>query len=269
MPEWLKRVSRKTDEPKPAPVSGIIPRNKLYQMIDGIHCVRSVYGVYLRTRWTDATFHFCLLGTYGKALANVLASQKSSYSFIDIGANQGLFSLLAAQQQSSDAVFSFEPIASNFAYLNDNFWINRLNHKVTMVRAAIAHEQGAQVIEVNPRHSGAASLRTAARGDGKYHEKIITYNAKDLTTLLADVSNCIIKIDVEGMELTVIRQLDEAGVLARAQAVFYEVDLRWCQPSVIEQYLQKVGFNQFQRIGRTRHYDVLATRDEGLSQSAN
>lgn len=260
MPEWLKRVSKKYDESKPAPVSGIAPRKKLYQTIDGIRCVRSVYGVYLRTRWTDATFHFCLLGTYGKALAKVLASQQSPYSFIDIGANQGLFSLLAARQPACDAVFSFEPIASNFAYLNDNFWVNRLSDKVTLFRAAIASERGTRMIDVNPRHSGAASLRTMTRPEGRKQEKITTVNARDLRRLLADVHNCIIKIDVEGMELTVIRQLDRAGVLARARAVFYEVDLRWCQPEVLEEYLSWAGFNQFQRIGRARHYDVLATR---------
>lgn len=64
-----------------------------------------------------------------------------------------------------------------------------------------------------------------AREDGKYQEKIITYNANDLTTLLVYVSNCIINIDVEGMELTVMRKLDAAGKLARVQTVFYQVDL--------------------------------------------
>ena len=72
--------------------------------------VTSRYGVRMRANWKDRTFRYCHYATYGRALSDYLAAQDHAFSFIDIGANQGLYSLLAAQNPYCKAVVAFEPV---------------------------------------------------------------------------------------------------------------------------------------------------------------
>lgn len=229
-------------------------------VVDGERYIRSKYGVYLKTRWTDATFHFCLLGIYGKALSDYLNSQSQPFSFIDIGANQGLYSLLAARNGFCQQVFAFEPVSHNYEYLSHNLRINDATSKTLAFRAAIAENHGPHQICLKRGHSGAASMRPQQAAKSKRYETIYGINAAVLQNLLKFTARAVIKIDVEGFEQTVIDELAKSGVLARTQAVFYEVDERWSQPDLIRQQLAEQGFSCFQRFGTGYHYDVLATR---------
>lgn len=213
-----------------------------FVVVDKEHFIRSKYGVYLKTRWTDATFHFCLLGIYGKALSDYLRSQQQSFSFIDIGANQGLYSLLAAGNSFCQQVFAFEPVSENYQYLTNNLRMNDASSKTLSFRAAIAENHGPYQISLKRSHSGAASMRPQQPGKVQRYETIHGINARDLQNLFQFIERAIIKIDVEGFEKTVIDELLKSGVLARTQAVFYEVDERWSQPHLIRQQLTGQGF---------------------------
>ncbi|MDX1574078.1 MAG: FkbM family methyltransferase [Methylophaga sp.] len=226
------------------------------------HFIRSKYGVYLKTRWTDATFHFCVLGIYGRGLSEYLSSQQQPFSFIDIGANQGLYSLLAAGNRFCQQVFAFEPVSENYQYLTDNLQINDASSKTLAFKAAIAESHGPYQICLKRGHSGAASMRPQQSSRSQRYETIQGINAADLHNLFRFVERAIIKIDVEGFEKTVIDELVKSGVLTRTQAVFYEVDERWSQPQQIRQHLTKQGFKRFQKFGSGYHYDILAIREQ-------
>jgi len=131
---------------------------------------------------------------------------------------------------------------------------------VTPVNAAVSDTDGSAQIAVQIGHSGAATLRHNAQLKLSASTTINTVNAAGLQTLLAAARHCIIKIDVEGVETTVIAQLADAGILARTQAVFYEVNEKWTDPVAIELQLTACGFNHFVRSGKDSHYDVLARR---------
>lgn len=228
-------------------------------IINGIRCVKSRYGVFLRTRWTDATFHFCVFGRYGHTLSDLLDSVTEAFTFIDIGANQGLYSLIAARNPACRQVYAFEPVPATYAYLLDNVLINQAA-TVIPINAAIADTEGSTQIAVQVGHSGAATLRTSAQLKLSTGNTITTVNATGLSSLLAQARQCIIKIDVEGFEATVIDQLAVAGILARTQTVFYEVNEKWTDPVELEQRLSAAGFNSFVRSGKESHYDVMARR---------
>ncbi len=66
----------------------------------------------------------------------------------------------------------------------------------------------------------------------------------------------VVKIDVEGHEQTVLRELTDSVLLDRVSAVYYEVDEEWCDPSELSCLLP--GF-AFRKVGEGKHYDVLAT----------
>lgn len=227
--------------------------------INGIRCVKSQYGVYLRSRWTDATFHFCVFGRYGHVLSDLLDNHLTNFTFIDIGANQGLYSLIAARNPACRKAYAFEPVASTYDYLLDNISINQAQ-KIVPVNAAISDSEGTAQIAVQTGHSGAATMRTSAPLKISASNTINTLSAHNLESLLADADQCIIKIDVEGFETTVIEQLEKAGILARTRVLFYEVNEKWTDPIDIEKRLAALGFTGFTRSGRATHYDVLASR---------
>lgn len=260
---WLNRLIGaqyfQTEPQQPFTASQLTAK---FVVVDEERFIRSKYGVYLKTRWTDATFHFCLLGIYGKALSDYLSAQKQSFSFIDIGANQGLYSLLAAGNNFCQQVFAFEPVSENYQYLTNNLRINDASSKTLTFRAAIAENHGPYQICLKRGHSGAASMRPQQPTKSQRYETIQGINAADLHNLFRFIKRAIIKIDVEGFEKTVIDELVKSGVLTRTQAVFYEVDERWSQPQLIRQQLEGQGFKNFQKFGSGYHYDVLATREQ-------
>ncbi|AFJ02301.1 hypothetical protein Q7C_1146 [Methylophaga frappieri] len=257
---WLNGLKKTSETPANA-AQPTGPFQARFVIVDRQHYVRSQYGVYLRTRWTDATFHFCILGVYGKALSDFLASQCRPFSFIDIGANQGLYSLLAARSACCQQVFAFEPVSDNFQYLNDNLKMNGAASKTLAYQAAITNQQGKMQITLKKGHSGGASLRSQSAPKSRLYESIHSINAANLRSLFRFVERAIIKIDVEGFENTVIDELAKSGVLHRAAAVFYEVDARWSCPEQIRQQLADAGFAHFYPLGKGFHYDVLATRE--------
>lgn len=237
------------------------PLTAKFVVVDDERFIRSKYGVYLKTRWTDATFHFCVLGLYGKGLSDYLNSQHQPFSFIDIGANQGLYSLLAARNGFCQQVFAFEPVSVNYQYLVQNLGINDANSKTLAFKAAIAKNHGPAQICLKRGHSGAASMRPRQSAKSQRYETIHGINAAVLRNLLRFIGCAIIKIDVEGFEETVIDELFKSGVLTRTKAVFYEVDERWSKPDLIRRQLSGQGFEFFQKFGSGYHYDVLATRE--------
>ncbi len=261
--QWLNRLIGaqyfQTAPHQPFPASALTAK---FVVVDGQRFIRSKYGVYLKTRWTDATFHFCLLGIYGKGLSEYLGSRQQPFSFIDIGANQGLYSLLAAGNSFCQQVFAFEPVSENYQYLTNNLRINDAGSKTLAFKAAIADHHGPYQIALKRGHSGAASMRHQQPTKSQRYETIQGINAADLHNIFRFIEDAIIKIDVEGFEKTVIDELVKSGVLTRTQAVFYEVDERWSQPQLIRQQLAELGFKNFRKFGSGYHYDVLATREQ-------
>ncbi|WP_164743997.1 FkbM family methyltransferase [Saccharospirillum alexandrii] len=221
--------------------------------------VRSEYGILLRKNWLDATFHFCSTGAYDHFLADFLRQQQRPFALLDIGANQGLYSILAGLNPNCQQVLAFEPVSSTFSLLTANIAINGVDDVVKPVKAAVSLSTGKATIAKKPGHSGAASLRTLP-GWFRLTETIATLGPEALRELLPTHVDLIIKVDVEGHEHTVFKALSQAGILAHAAAVFYEVNPEWSQESALKTLLQAHGFTGFTRTSSRRCHDVLATR---------
>ena len=91
-------------------------------------------------------------------------------------------------------------------------------------------------------------------------ETIETIASADLEVLLADSDALLVKIDVEGHELTVLNQLMACEAAKKIEGVFYEVDTRWSDAASIKELLSIGGFSKFEKIGNGRHFDVMAYR---------
>src|SRR3546814_14598384 len=124
-------------------------------------------GVKLRANWRDRTFQYCRAATYGRDLSGFLAAQDSPFAFVDIGANQGLYSLLAARNPQCARVIAFEPVAATFALLRDNIALNGLEAKIQPVHAAVSPQSGIAPIAPATATRATSSLETQRGEEGK------------------------------------------------------------------------------------------------------
>ena len=233
----------------------------LYRSTDGRPgTFKTRYGVTMIGNWRDRTFRYCMFATYGHDLADILKSQTEDFQFVDIGANQGLYTLLAGMNQRCRHIVAFEPVPSTFVLLRENVAINNLTDRANLHNLAIAAHAGRAAIAISAAHSGTASLADQSSCSGKNTVSIQTINAPMLDDILSSEWPCIMKVDVEGLEHEVIAELVQSRSFCAVTGIFYEIDERWSDPAGIEALLQNAGFSQFRRYGRGHHYDVFATR---------
>ena len=221
---------------------------------------RSRYGVRMTGNWGDRTFRYGIFGTYGDDLAELLRARSRPFQFIDIGANQGLYSLIAGQNPDCGWIVAFEPVPATFDLLSRNIAINGLEARATLHRLAIAAEAGQSRICLDESHSGTASLSANSAASAGRTISIETVDAGALDGMLDNPLPAIVKIDVEGLEEVVTTELLKTSFSSSIEGVFYEIDERWSDPDTMAALLRDAGFSRFTKIGRGHHYDVFAER---------
>ncbi|MEC8195711.1 MAG: FkbM family methyltransferase [Pseudomonadota bacterium] len=197
----------------------------------------------------------CVFGQHGRKLADLLASQTAPFVFLDIGANQGLFTLLAARNPACVHCIAFEPVMDTFELLKRNATHSPNADRITCIQAAVSSEAGTAQITINEGHSGSASL---ASQKGKSFE-IKTVSSTEIEALLPQEANLFVKIDVEGFEGTVIPEVLKLPSASRISHLFSEIDRRWVDFDAISSALADVGLSK-QQAEQTQHFDLLAER---------
>ncbi|MDD3761409.1 MAG: FkbM family methyltransferase [Acidithiobacillus sp.] len=130
--------------------------------------------------------------------------KNSNITFLDVGANVGLYSLMAAKRLTNGSIFSFEPVPSLYARLRGNVELNCFDNIKTF-NIALADRQETSRIWV-PKHSnkGMSSLfREDAESDFFPCEVMSMDYWRSISPEVTQVD--MIKIDVEGAELKVIK----------------------------------------------------------------
>ena len=222
--------------------------------------VRSVYGVKMWSNWSDKTYAYCHYGTYGNYLADLLGSIGEPFCFLDIGANQGLFSLIAGTNPQCEAIVSLEPVPDTHARLSANLELNGLGERATALNFGLSTTAETRTITLSKAHSGMATLGSHADQFRAEHSQIMVELAtmRELAAHLPPDLPIFVKIDVEGHEETVIRELLGSPEAKRIMAIFYEQDDRWSDNQAITRALGSAGFARLHQYGRGHHYDVLA-----------
>lgn len=220
---------------------------------------RSVYGVRMQRNWTDRTFAYCQYGTYGPYLADLLASIDRPFAFLDIGANQGLFSLIAARNPLCERVVALEPVPETHRLLAANLAHAGIEGRALALNVGLSDRAGSHAITINPVHSGQASLEAHMAERIDCHTlQIELVTMAELDAHLPSDLPLFVKIDVEGHEPIIIEELLASRDAARVIGIFYEHDNRWTDNATICRALYRVGFAKLKRYGRGKHFDVLA-----------
>jgi FkbM family methyltransferase len=126
---------------------------------------------------------------------------------VDVGANCGLFTLVAARAVGTNGrVIALEPSRREFERLQDNIALNHFSHVRTLALAATENRGHATLRVAEPPFSGHNTL-----GGHFAHEivglaELIATPTDTLDEILRNETRCdLIKIDVEGAELRALR----------------------------------------------------------------
>lgn len=167
------------------------------------------------------------------ALVDIL---KNGQVFFDIGANVGYYTLLAARLVGLHGkVFAFEPVIRNIVYLYQHISLNKINN-VTIISGACSDTLSFQVFSAG---------RNFAEGhlgeDNGTHNTfpVLTVSVDNVVQRLGVYPN-VIKIDVEGAELAVLKGANATLHKARPK-IFLSTHSDILRSTCLE-YLKECGY---------------------------
>ena len=146
-----------------------------------------------------------------------------SATFLDVGANIGLFSILAASKYQAQAI-AFEPSAREAERLTRNARTNGV--KVNLHRIALGDQDGTAALLVRQ----SAQHMTNRIVPKKQCSEATACPMKRLDSVLSpeDLARTrVVKIDVEGYEMNVLRGMSEAMTHLNAATFVVEVTPLW------------------------------------------
>lgn len=185
----------------------------------------SIYGPLLKTRWDDLTFVFCVAGGYGRYFSDFLGSLKFHFAFIDVGANIGIYSLVAVRNKNCIACYAFEPNPHIYRHLVLNCELNKADIKT--FDKAIAGQTGKMVLRFNPRHTGTGSISDLTEHVEKTMEicEVTTIDHTIFNMIQSEVdAPKVVKIDVEGFEPIVVAEMKKSEMWNSIAFIFIEAE---------------------------------------------
>lgn len=154
------------------------------------------------------------IGNESPLIEDITNELKYDDCFWDVGANIGIYTLFADEVIGSGEIHSFEPHPVNAKSLRNN--INEYcSDKVTPHEIALLDKEGELLFDTASMEPGEGAGQISNEGD----IKVKTRRADELDIESPDV----MKIDVEGAEIKVLRGLDD--ILDNIRIIYLEAHL--------------------------------------------
>jgi FkbM family methyltransferase len=138
----------------------------------------------------------------------------------DIGANIGLYSLYAAAL--GHMVVAFEPSASSYAALSRNIEINDADDRISAYCIALSDATEGGYLWMKNSDAGHSMHTIAGAGGRKLRQAVPVFTGTDFNRLMGVPSPDYVKLDVDGIETSVLQGLFGLGsiraILVEAEA---------------------------------------------------
>lgn len=167
-------------------------------------------------------------------------------TFWDIGANIGVFTVYAAITKDTDT-YAFEPSAANMAVLCKNIEINKIDNIVTALPLAFTDAtkiDHLNMISTAPGNTGGQFRETSYRKNNIFKQSCLGFSVDGfIEAYNLSVPNYI-KIDVDGIELTILENADKTLGNKTLKSVILEADTTSEEYTNIKTLLGKYAFKE-------------------------
>jgi|GEM_PF-1362953 len=185
---------------------------------------------------------------YEKPLPDFFAAfaQKAKI-VLDIGANTGFYSLIAAFSSNTARIYAFDPYLPAQKLLKNNLVLNNVSERVTMVPLAISnHNDEADLFVPTCEHGLIETSSSLNRDFQRTHSKIFRVNVSTLDNVVKENnldSVDLIKLDVENQEHLALQGAN--------------LVLKKFRPVIFFEAIEKVNCEALEQIRRKHNYLVF------------
>jgi len=169
---------------------------------------------------------------------------------LDIGANVGMYTIYAAVVRKA-TVYALEPESQNYALLNKNIILNKLDHKVSAYCIGLSNVESFDYLFMGNMNAGDANHAVGEplnwelqnfRENLKFAQGCITYKLDTLVETKKLPIPDYIKIDVDGFEHKVIEGATETLKNKKIKSVIIELSPQLPEHMAAVEILQNLGF---------------------------
>lgn len=158
--------------------------------------------------------------------------------FLDIGANHGVYTLLAAGVAQSK-VYAFEPVPNTATHFSNNINLNQLDSLVTLFPFALGESKATMYIRTDLDTMNHISNSSES-------DNVMQIEVEELDEVLQGECPSLLKIDVEGFEYSVLRGASTMLENSKLKALIIEMNASGekygISDEVIEELLTEYGF---------------------------
>lgn len=163
--------------------------------------------------------------------------------FLDVGANTGVYTVLAGMTRPDVHIHAFEPYPPVVEILRENIRMNSLEDRVTLHQVALSNTAGAATLYIPDASHGVIESSASLRpdfGDGVKTEVKITRQRLDDIDLPKIAA---MKVDIEGHEADFL--MGAIASIQRDRPVIFAEVLHLADTERLEAVLNEIGYMDF------------------------
>ena len=146
--------------------------------------------------------------------------------FFDIGANNGVYSLIANHLKKDLKIFSFEPEAQSYSELNNNIRLNKAEVQIKAFNIALSDKNSIGVLNLSSDQPGKSNHQYTNDSHSE-----VTHQQGCLSLTMDSIINDYklpypnhIKIDVDGLEFEILKGAKSILASTQLKSIAVEVD---------------------------------------------
>jgi len=168
--------------------------------------------------------------------------QLDNLDFIDVGANLGIYSLFALSTKFYNRVIAIEPMPLNFRQLEKNITINNFENRSVLYNQPLFSQSILANFEFNDERIGSSGGQVVENYSGEFLDKenLVQCLTGDSIVDSNLVESCVVKLDVDGLELEILKGFSKALNTGVVRGVLVEATIQNMQEIV--RFMEKFSF---------------------------